>query len=61
MLTGFHGAHVTIGTFMLIVQFVRSLKGHFEPEDHFGFKASAGYWHCVDVVWICLFVVVYIF
>jgi cytochrome c oxidase subunit 3 len=61
MLTGFHGAHVTIGTFMLIVQFFRSLKGHFEPEDHFGFKASAWYWHFVDVVWICLFVVVYIF
>jgi cytochrome c oxidase subunit 3 len=60
MLTGFHGAHVTIGTFMLIVQFFRSLKGHFEPEDHFGFEASAWYWHFVDVVWVCLFVFVYI-
>ena len=60
MLTGFHGAHVTIGTFMLIVQFFRSLRGHFEPEDHFGFKASAWYWHFVDVVWVCLFVFVYI-
>ena len=60
MLTGFHGAHVTIGTFMLIVQFFRSLKGHFEPEDHFGFEASAWYWHFVDVVWVCLFLFVYI-
>lgn len=60
MLTGFHGAHVTIGTFMLLIQFFRSLKGHFEPEDHFGFEASAWYWHFVDVVWVCLFVFVYI-
>jgi cytochrome c oxidase subunit 3 len=60
MLTGFHGAHVTIGTFMLIVQFVRSLKGHFEPDDHFGFEATAWYWHFVDVVWVCLFLFVYI-
>jgi len=60
MLTGFHGAHVSIGTFMLIVQFFRSLKGHFEPQDHFGFEASAWYWHFVDVVWVCLFLFVYI-
>ena len=61
MLTGFHGAHVTIGTFMLCVQLFRSLKGHFKPEDHFSFEASAWYWHFVDVVWIGLFVFVYIF
>ncbi|MEX0622848.1 cytochrome c oxidase subunit 3 [Saccharospirillum sp.] len=59
MLTGFHGAHVTIGTFMLAVQLGRSLRGHFKPEDHFGFEASAWYWHFVDVVWLCLFVLVY--
>lgn len=60
ILTGFHGAHVTIGTFMLIVMMFRSLKGHFEPQDHFGFEAAAWYWHFVDVVWVCLFVLVYI-
>lgn len=60
MLTGFHGAHVTIGTFMLIVQMVRGFKGHFEPEDHFGFEATAWYWHFVDVVWVMLFIFVYI-
>lgn len=60
MLTGFHGAHVTIGTLMLIVQLIRSIKGHFTPDDHFGFEASAWYWHFVDVVWVCLFILVYI-
>lgn len=59
MLTGFHGAHVTIGTIMLIIIFLRCLKGHFTPEHHFAFEAVAWYWHFVDVVWLFLFVFVY--
>lgn len=59
MLTGFHGLHVTIGTLMLIVMLVRSLRGHFTPERHFAFEAVAWYWHFVDVVWLFLFVFVY--
>ena len=61
MLTGFHGAHVTIGTFMLLVMWLRSVtKGHFSHEDCFGFEAASWYWHFVDVVWVGLFIFVYI-
>ncbi|MFC0446003.1 cytochrome c oxidase subunit 3 [Pseudidiomarina halophila] len=60
MLTGFHGMHVTLGTIMLIVMFLRVLKGHFTPESHFAFQATSWYWHFVDVVWVCLFIFVYI-
>ncbi len=60
MLTGFHGAHVTIGTIMLMVMLLRCLKGHFTPKHHFAFQATAWYWHFVDVVWLCLFIYVYI-
>lgn len=59
MLTGFHGFHVTLGATMLIVILLRSMKGHFTAERHFAFEAVAWYWHFVDVVWLCLFVVVY--
>jgi cytochrome c oxidase subunit 3 len=59
MLTGFHGLHVTLGTLMLIVMFLRVLKGHFSPDNNFGWEAAAWYWHFVDVVWLFLFVVVY--
>ena len=61
MLTGFHGAHVTIGCIMLTTMFIRILKGHFSAEDHFAFEASAWYWHFVDVVWLLLFMLVYVF
>ncbi|CAM4457929.1 MAG: Cytochrome c oxidase subunit 3 [Legionellaceae bacterium] len=59
MLTGFHGLHVTIGTITLLVMLIRAIKGHFTPENHFGFEAAAWYWHFVDVVWLFLFVFVY--
>lgn len=62
MLTGFHGAHVTIGTMMLLIMWLRSvLKGHFKPDDNFGFEAASWYWHFVDVVWVGLFFAVYVF
>ncbi|MFP2769093.1 cytochrome c oxidase subunit 3 [Oceanisphaera sp. KMM 10153] len=60
LLTGFHGAHVTLGTLMLFIMWLRVRKGHFTPAQHFGFQASSWYWHFVDVVWLCLFVFVYI-
>jgi cytochrome c oxidase subunit 3 len=59
MLTGFHGLHVTLGAIMLLVILLRSMKGHFTAEHHFGFEAVAWYWHFVDVVWLGLFVFVY--
>jgi cytochrome c oxidase subunit 3 len=61
MLTGFHGFHVFMGMTMLLIQWLRSVKGgHFTAEDHFGFEASSWYWHFVDVVWVMLFLFVYI-
>ncbi|EXF46619.1 cytochrome c oxidase subunit III [Pseudomonas sp. BAY1663] len=60
MLTGFHGAHVTMGAIILTVMLVRILRGHFSPEHHFGFEAAAWYWHFVDAVWIALFIFVYV-
>ncbi|MCJ8323204.1 MAG: cytochrome c oxidase subunit 3 [Rhizobiales bacterium] len=60
MATGFHGFHVIIGTICLFVMLVRTIKGHFKPDHHFGFEAAAWYWHFVDVVWIFLFIFVYV-
>ncbi|MEY4846921.1 MAG: hypothetical protein RLZZ36_34, partial [Pseudomonadota bacterium] len=50
---------VTLGAIMLLVIWLRTMKGHFTPQRHFGFEAVAWYWHFVDVVWLGLFVFVY--
>ena len=59
MLTGFHGFHVTLGAIMLVVIWLRCMKGHFTPTHHFAFEGVAWYWHFVDVVWLGLFIFVY--
>nr|QLY89758.1 cytochrome c oxidase subunit III [Piscicola geometra] len=57
--TGFHGAHVIIGSLFLFVCLLRLLMKQFSSSHHFGFEAAAWYWHFVDVVWICLFITMY--
>lgn len=60
MATGFHGAHVIIGTIFLLVCLIRAIRGAFTPKQHFGFEAAAWYWHFVDVVWLFLFAAIYV-
>ncbi|MEL7254759.1 MAG: cytochrome c oxidase subunit 3 [Pseudomonadota bacterium] len=60
MATGFHGAHVIIGTIFLFICYLRVRAGHFTPENHVGFEAAAWYWHFVDVVWLFLFAAIYV-
>jgi cytochrome c oxidase subunit III len=59
MATGFHGFHVLVGTLFLAICLMRAYKGHFKPDQHFGFEAAAWYWHFVDVVWLFLFSCIY--
>ena len=58
--TGFHGFHVIIGTIFLTVCLLRLVNGQMDQEKHIGFEAAAWYWHFVDVVWLFLFALVYI-
>ena len=60
MATGFHGAHVIIGSIFLIVCLFRALAGQFTPTQHLGFEFAAWYWHFVDVVWLFLFACIYV-
>lgn len=59
MATGFHGLHVLIGSTFLLVCLLRHFNYHFSNSHHFGFEASAWYWHFVDVVWLFLYLFVY--
>jgi heme/copper-type cytochrome/quinol oxidase subunit 3 len=60
-LTGFHGAHVTVGVLWLMtllwIDRKRGLQG---PKDELMVDIAALYWHFVDVVWIAIFTLVYL-
>jgi heme/copper-type cytochrome/quinol oxidase subunit 3 len=59
-LTGFHGAHVTVGIIMLLSLTVMMLRGRI-PGDRAEVVELVGlYWHFVDIVWIVIFTLVYL-
>ena len=60
-LTGFHGAHVTLGVIWLLSLFFYSFVGGVTPERNLDVDLAALYWHFVDVVWIVIFTVIYLF
>jgi len=60
-LTGFHGAHVTIGIVMLMSALVASLRGRLSPRNAETVELIGLYWHFVDIVWILIFTIIYLF
>jgi heme/copper-type cytochrome/quinol oxidase subunit 3 len=61
VITGFHGAHVIAGLCMLIVVFARAIQSDFTPRRHVFADAAVLYWHFVDVVWVFVFSIIYVF
>ena len=59
-LTGFHGAHVTVGILMLLSLFGMSLDGRLPTERAEAVELVGLYWHFVDIVWIVIFTMVYL-
>jgi len=59
-LTGFHGAHVTIGIIMLLSLLFLSLRGGVTQRDALNVEIIGLYWHFVDIVWIIIFTLVYL-
>jgi heme/copper-type cytochrome/quinol oxidase subunit 3 len=60
MLTGFHGAHVTVGVLMLLSLAYLSALGRLPQEQSLKVEMVGLYWHFVDIVWIVIFTVVYL-
>ena len=60
VLTGFHGAHVTLGIVILLSLFVASLQGRIQQKDSLNIELAGLYWHFVDIVWIVIFTLIYL-
>lgn len=59
-LTGFHGAHVLVGLVMLAILLGLGLAGRGREPTAPATEVVAIYWHFVDVVWVVIFAVVYL-
>ena len=59
-LTGFHGAHVTIGIVMLMSLVVITFRGRIGGSKAEVIELVGLYWHFVDIIWILIFTLVYL-
>lgn len=60
ILTGFHALHVATGILLQLIMLCRSFILHNYDDGHFGITATSLFWHFVDVIWLVLFSLIYI-
>jgi len=61
MITGFHGLHVSAGVIYLSIVAVRVLRGKYEQTGNYSIVEITGlYWHFVDLVWVFIFALFYL-
>jgi cytochrome c oxidase subunit 3/cytochrome o ubiquinol oxidase subunit 3 len=60
-MTGFHGFHVTCGVISMMYVTLRAFQGKYAGGKFQGIETIGLYWHFVDLVWIILFTIVYLF
>jgi len=59
-LTGMHGGHVFVGVCFLIVLWIQTSRNVYDVDRYFGLTAGTLYWHFVDVIWVALFFLFYL-
>ena len=60
-MTGVHALHMIIGIGVLAVLVAAARRGRYTPAYHTPVELSGLYWHFVDIVWIFLFPLLYLF
>ena len=60
-LTGLHSLHLTIGIVVVLIAVVMARRGAFLTERHIPLEMIGLYWHFIDVVWMFLLPLLYLF
>ncbi|PSB00554.1 cytochrome c oxidase subunit 3 [Merismopedia glauca] len=60
LLTGFHGLHVLTGVLLQLIMLGRSFIPNEYNQGFFGIESTSLFWHFVDVIWIILFGLIYV-
>lgn len=61
MITGFHGLHVSAGVAYLFTVAFKLLRGDYDRRGNYQIVEIAGlYWHFVDLVWVFIFALFYL-
>ena len=60
MVTGFHGLHVSAGVIYLVIVALRVGLGHYDKTNFEIVEITGLYWHFVDLVWVFIFALFYL-
>jgi cytochrome c oxidase subunit III len=60
MITGFHGLHVSIGVLYLLIVALKVNRGDYEKRGYQIVEITGLYWHFVDLVWVFIFALFYL-
>ncbi|SEB11665.1 heme-copper oxidase subunit III family protein [Variovorax sp. YR216] len=61
MITGFHGLHVSAGVVYLLTVAFKLVRGDYDKSGNYQIVEIAGlYWHFVDLVWVFIFALFYL-
>ena len=60
-MTGMHALHMVVGAVGLIILIIFALQGKYGAEYNTPVEMFGLYWHFVDIVWIFLFPLLYLF
>ena len=60
LLTGFHGLHVITGILLMGLMLIRSFLPNNYDKGEMGVESISLFWHFVDVIWIILFILIYV-
>jgi len=60
MITGFHGVHVSAGVILLLLYSNKLRRGDYENKGYSIVEIVGLYWHFVDLVWVFIFALFYL-
>ncbi len=60
MITGFHGLHVSVGVIYLLTVAIKVKRGHYDNRGYEIVEITGLYWHFVDLVWVFIFALFYL-
>ncbi len=60
MITGFHGLHVSVGVIYLLTVAFKVKRGDYDQKGYEIVEITGLYWHFVDLVWVFIFALFYL-
>ena len=60
-MTGMRGLHIVVGLGLMVWMFIRLVRHEYDDQHYVALENASFFWHLVDLVWVFLFPLLYVF